>query len=113
MTISPEAKEAARIIHSACPWPSSEGFIEHYIQQAINSATDSANKSCERLAKGYNEIERERDRLQKEIARLRGEVEKAYREGFSAGAYASRISHITNARAFAESRARRVAEGKE
>lgn len=41
------------------------------------------------------------------------EVEKAWRDGFSCGAYASRLTHITADGAFAESRAKRVMEGEE
>lgn len=41
------------------------------------------------------------------------EVEKAWRDGFSCAAYASRLTYITADGAFAESRAKRVMEGEE
>ena len=47
-------KATAQIIHSACPSPSSIGFIEHYIQQVVDDETQ----------------------------RLREEIENAYWEGY-------------------------------
>ena len=89
MTISPEAKEAARIECLAFQHPDIYDTHElgYYVQLAINSATAP---------------------LHKEIERLRGEVEKAYQEGFIT---ARPDEHCGVA--WTNSRARRVAEGKE
>jgi len=90
--ISPEAKDAATAELIAFDHPSIYDTHErgHYVQLAINSATAP---------------------LQKEIERLRGEVEKAWEE--------SREWHMTGFDrwnfdiSWKDSRAKRVAEGKE
>ncbi len=123
MTISPEAKEAAATIALLFYPPDKphkfEDRAEQSIQLAINSATTPIIQSAKDSAANFRksevkriEAEREVTNLQKEIERLRGEIEKAFSEGFTAGNYAARISHITVNGSFAESRAKRVAEGK-
>ena len=96
MTISPEAKEAAELeLHAPQP-------AGYFIQQAINSATAPLQKEIDKWKASHdNQVKlrrmlmdrpdlkeratlvsgliEENQKLQKEIERLRGEVEKAWR----------------------------------
>ena len=121
MTISPEAKEAG-FRELDCDVPTGT-----HVQLAINSATapleSKINELELRLKLRQERVTTHSDRCHlwhidcavgrleaatKEIERLSGEVEKAYREGWkqedSTGVYDSD---------YKRSRARRVAEGKE
>ena len=126
MTISPEAKEATnRLLNFIgdieLPFGTSlESDVS--IQLAINSATAPAIQSAKDSAANFRksevkriEAEREVTKLQKEIERLRGEVEKAYREGCDAIDTATDETRgkISLDIYWNNSRAKRVAEGKE
>jgi hypothetical protein len=144
MTISPEAKEAAtNIVETAQSSIGTSCFIEEYvpvqIQLAINSATAPLQKEIDKWkashdnqvklrrmlmdrpdlkerAKLVSGLTEENQKLQKEIERLRGEVEKAWREGFKDGQFGFVPSIVTEVRrdyVWQESHAKRVAEGKE
>lgn len=136
MTISPEAKEAAlnELLTDAGIAPHiglSEG---HFVQLAINSATAPLQKEIDKWkashdnqvklrrmlmdrpdlkerAKLVSGLTEENQKLQKEIERLKGEMEKAWEE--------SREWHMTGFDRWnfdiewKDSRAKRVAEGKE
>ena len=119
MTISPEAKDAAATIALLFYPPDKphkfEDRAEQSIQLAINSATTPIIQSAKDSAANFRksevkriEAERERDQLQKEIERLRGEFSEAYMEGRdSVFGSAGREIDWNN------SRAKLVAEGKE
>ena len=94
MTISPEAKEAATAELLAFDHPSIYDTHErgYYVQLAINSATAP---------------------LHKEIERLRGEVSKAYHEGMIDYSTEGEEFHCVAEPLWNNSRAKRVAEGKE
>lgn len=127
MTISPEAKEAAATIALLFYPPDKphkfEDRAEQSIQLAINSATTPIIQSAKDSAANFRksevkriEAEREVTNLQKEIERLRGEIEKAWREGFGDGQFGFVPSIVTEVRrdyVWQESRAKRVAEGRE
>ena len=142
MTISPEAKEATnRLLNFIgdieLPFGTSlESDVA--IQLAINSATAPAVQSAKDSAANFRksevkriEAEREVTNLQKEIERLRGEIEKAvevlteiaqehhttFREigdiGYSDGLYLKPDLFKKVKSVLDNSRAKRVAEGKE
>lgn len=141
MTISPEAKEAATAELLVFYHPSIYDTHErgHYVQLAINSATAPLQKEIDKWkashdnqvklrrmlmdrpdlkerAKLVSGLTEENQKLQKEIERLRGEVEKAWREGFKDGQFGFVPSIVTEVRrdyVWQESHAKRVAEGKE
>lgn len=135
MTISPEAKEAATAELLVFYHPSIYDTHErgHYVQLAINSATAPLQKEIDKWkashdnqvklrrmlmdrpdlkerAKLVSGLTEENQKLQKEIERLRGEVEKAFNEGWD-----KRDSRkgMTAEYWYNNSRAKRVAEGKE
>lgn len=134
MTISPEAKEAAGSI-----WTRkyiSLGKTESEIQLAINSATAPLQKEIDKRkashdnqvklrrmlmdrpdlkerAKLVSGLTEENQKLQKEIERLRGEVSKAYYEGMIDYSTEGEEFHCVAEPLWNNSRAKRVAEGKE
>lgn len=80
------------------------------------SARDETQAKLNEYVEKTEHIRAERDQLQKEIERLRGEVEKAWREGFKDGQFGFVPSIVTEVRrdyVWQESHAKRVAEGKE
>lgn len=136
MTISPEAKEAARVECIAYEHPDIYDTHElgRYVQLAISSATAPLQKEIDKWkashdnqvklrrmlmdrpdlkerAKLVSGLTEENQKLQKEIERLKGEMEKAWEE--------SREWHMTGFDRWnfdiewKDSRSKRVAEGKE
>lgn len=117
MTISPEAKEAARVMsgHFHFDEEFHPDSWERTVQLAINSAINNLicihhpdkdrikYKSCPVC------VTLENERLQKEIERLRGEVEKAHAEGWMHRDKYNYRDHDTIYKAY--SRAKRMAEG--
>lgn len=109
MTISPEAKEAATRIVALINEDDDvvADFWHKEIQLAINSATKSAIQSAKDSAANFRKSEVKRIEAERECDRLRGEVEKAYKEGWMLPDFADPED------GWNRSRAKRVVEGKE